>query len=234
MVYEKYCNNSDESRQVEQKFMDFFNSDLNTMRAWSKNYVDEDIDREIDYYLHNLDNSLLGYFTYNFYMDINNFTCEFCNKKFVRKNALENHKKTAQYCLKIQNKENEIKEHECKFCNKKFSSIYNLQKHKDKNCKEKNILKKINLLKEKEDMNTLKKINFLEDKDEKNNSYKIKYKNLENDYKKLEKDIENLKKEIKELKTNQNEIQIKKIDSITDLFKNKLISLEDYKIMIDI
>ena len=56
-------------------------------------------------------------------MDMN---CEYCNKVFKSKSALNNHKNKAIYCLVIQKKitkeENELK---CSFCKKVLSTKWN-------------------------------------------------------------------------------------------------------------
>ena len=57
-------------------------------------------------------------------------TCEFCNKSFCSKSSLNNHKKTAKYCLEIQNRELiDVKEFKCKYCEKKFCTQELLNKH---------------------------------------------------------------------------------------------------------
>ncbi len=82
-------------------------------------------------------------------------------------------------------------------------------------------------------------LNNTEDEEEKENEneekenetirYKIEIKKLDND---IEiKKLDNEKEKEKDKMTT--EIIIKKIDSITDLFKNKLITLEDYKSMLE-
>ena len=69
------------------------------------------------------------------------FECVYCKKEFTSSSILKNHKKTANYCLKIQEKyditieetdlEIENKSYQCKFCNKNFSSKICFQKHLD-------------------------------------------------------------------------------------------------------
>ena len=63
--------------------------------------------------------------------------CEFCNKIFSNKSSLNNHKKTAKYCLKIQDNK-EISKFECDYCIKIFTSRHNLNLHL-LNCKDKEI-----------------------------------------------------------------------------------------------
>jgi len=69
------------------------------------------------------------------------FKCEFCNTEFKNISALNLHKKSAKYCLKIQNNEEQnktIKEFICEFCNTKLKTKRNLDCHK-LICKQKNI-----------------------------------------------------------------------------------------------
>jgi len=57
--------------------------------------------------------------------------CNFCNKKFSTLSSLNNHKATAKYCLKIQNKDVKFK---CLECEKTFTTNNSLTEHK-KICK---------------------------------------------------------------------------------------------------
>jgi predicted nuclease with TOPRIM domain len=55
-----------------------------------------------------------------------NSICEFCNKEFSSEYTLNNHKKTAKFCLKIQKENNNIQNnnesiYQCEYCNKNFS-----------------------------------------------------------------------------------------------------------------
>jgi len=61
------------------------------------------------------------------------FTCKFCNKKLSSKSSLNNHQKTAKYCLKIQGKE--LKGNfKCNYCNSCFTRKHLLEYH-IKSCK---------------------------------------------------------------------------------------------------
>jgi len=62
--------------------------------------------------------------------------CEYCEKKFKSISSLNNHKKTASYCLELQGKLQEKVSFECVFCKKIFSSSHNLANHVKK-CDEK-------------------------------------------------------------------------------------------------
>ena len=78
--------------------------------------------------------------------------CNFCNTTFVSKVVLNNHQKTAKYCLKKQGINNE--EYKCKYCSKILATQPRLNSHidicklKDKN--EANIYKELFDKKEKE------------------------------------------------------------------------------------
>ena len=54
--------------------------------------------------------------------------CEFCNKTFTTRNILQNHQKTAKYCVKIQNREIPC-EFNCNYCKKEFMRYDGLQEH---------------------------------------------------------------------------------------------------------
>jgi hypothetical protein len=56
------------------------------------------------------------------------YKCEFCNKELKTVSSLNNHKKTAKYCLDIQNKVNI--NYKCSKCNKILSSKQSLENHK--------------------------------------------------------------------------------------------------------
>lgn len=66
------------------------------------------------------------------------YECEFCNTKFSAKNSLTFHKKTAKFCLEIQNKQNnsidtiDTIDNDtliCEFCNKEFNNKKYLKQH---------------------------------------------------------------------------------------------------------
>jgi hypothetical protein len=56
--------------------------------------------------------------------------CEYCKKEFSSKSSLNNHKKTAKFCLKLQNKkEDDINNFKCEYCDKIFTSKQPLLTH---------------------------------------------------------------------------------------------------------
>ena len=71
---------------------------------------------------------------------MSDFKCEYCNKSFSTLTVLENHKKTAKFCKKIQETKFNIKvepsKNECIYCKKLFTIPSRLKTHLD-TCKEK-------------------------------------------------------------------------------------------------
>ena len=110
--------------------------------------------------------------------------CEFCNSTFKSYSSLNNHKKSAKYCLKIQfgvNIEN-IKDFICNYCNKTLTSKHNLETHY-KICKDKEIY----ILKDEKDKEIK---NIIQQKDD---EIKIIIQEKDNEIKNIieQKDIEN-------------------------------------------
>jgi hypothetical protein len=120
--------------------------------------------------------------------------CNYCKKEFKTKITLNNHQKTAKFCLKIQEEEDDIQDDEsdnkviCQICNKYFAKNYLLRHMKNLCCS-----------------NFYKLNNFFKDvKDE----YKI---NIQE----LQKENENLK-----LLIQKQEKQIIELTSITNILKD--------------
>jgi hypothetical protein len=80
--------------------------------------------------------------------------CKHCNNKFSTKTSLNNHQKTAKYCLKIQNIDIE-KSNRCDGCGKTFNRIHHLQRHQKK-CKSNDIVYKLESESDKKDISILK------------------------------------------------------------------------------
>lgn len=55
------------------------------------------------------------------------FTCEYCNTNFSAKCSLNNHQKTAKYCLTKQGIVSNL--YTCDFCSKSYSTVYYLSDH---------------------------------------------------------------------------------------------------------
>jgi hypothetical protein len=122
--------------------------------------------------------------------------CQYCKNEFSSKSALNNHIKTAKYCLKLQNKginKNNIKK--CSGCGKIFSTKFNFQRHIQSCDKIEYTLKIFEL---KSENNNL--INKLDEKDS---------------------IIESLKLQIKELQDKLENIAIKAVQRPTSTTTNK-------------
>ena len=61
--------------------------------------------------------------------------CKYCKNSFSTKTSLNNHQRTAKYCLKLQNKPQEYK-FICDSCGATFHKVFNLDRHTEK-CKDK-------------------------------------------------------------------------------------------------
>ena len=136
---------------------------------------------------------------------MNDLECDFCNKNFSSLSSLNYHKKTAKYCLSIQNVESETKI-VCEYCNKKYSSKHAMVKHltickeylKVQNEDKYDTIQKENI-KLKEQNELLKKENY--ELKRENYYLEIKYNNYkEQFYKKLE-DYNNLENRYERLAT---------------------------------
>jgi hypothetical protein len=55
--------------------------------------------------------------------------CEFCKNEFSTKPNLVHHQKTARYCLKLRNNNQDKKSYLCKFCKKEYTSNFRLSAH---------------------------------------------------------------------------------------------------------
>ncbi len=64
--------------------------------------------------------------------------CQFCKNVFSTKTSLNNHQKTAKYCLKLRDVKSETS-YKCDGCGKTFSRSYHLQRHQ-KQCKSNDIV----------------------------------------------------------------------------------------------
>ena len=116
------------------------------------------------------------------------YNCNFCKKSYTSQSNLNNHQKTAKFCLDLQNKLNNGDLIRCEYCLKEFTTKKYLNQHIE-TCKHKKTLEQNDLKKENE--NLLKEISNLklklEFKDE-------KLKDKDEIIKKLEKEINEYKK----------------------------------------
>ncbi len=81
----------------------------------------------------------------------NNFTCNFCKKNYGTLSTLNNHQKTAKFCLALQNKLNSGELIRCEHCLKEFSTQKYLKQHID-HCKNKKLNDEQDLKKELEEL----------------------------------------------------------------------------------
>ena len=140
-----YCKDIYEARQIEQKYMDIFKATMNSVRAYSKDFINEQLDRELEFELIDYSNRILGCFLYDYYLGLETdeykMECEYCQKEFSTNSALNNHKNKAKYCLILRGEIEQKKENKCDFCGKRLSSKNYLETH----------MKKCNVIVEKED-----------------------------------------------------------------------------------
>jgi hypothetical protein len=116
--------------------------------------------------------------------------CRFCKKIFSTKSSLNNHQKTAKYCLSLQDKDMQITKFDCEFCDKHFTSNKQLLSHL-LNCKNKEKEQELeNLRNEKEqelenlrnekDKIIIKLNTQIENFEKQENNYKEQIKELQN------------------------------------------------------
>ena len=137
-----YCDNEYEARQIEQKYIDIFKPTMNSVRAYSKPFINEELDRQLEFEINDYKDKTFGCYLYDYYLEFNNiYVCEYCKKEFKSINSLNYHKKSAKYCILIRDNMNiivdkEIIQYDCTYCKKIFSTNQALQKHLNI-CKEK-------------------------------------------------------------------------------------------------
>ena len=150
-----YCNNEYEARQIEQKYIDIFKATMNSVRAYSKSFINEELDRQLEFEINDFSNKILGCYLYDYYLDFDpQIECEYCNKIFSNNSNLKTHIKNSKYCLKLRNVQFEGN-FTCSLCKKSFSTKQYKENH-EKICNNnsiinENILLK-QMLKEKEEM----------------------------------------------------------------------------------
>ena len=128
-----YCKNEYDARQIEQKYMDHYKTTLNSVKAYSKPFINKELDRELEFILNNYNDKILGCFTYDYYEIYSDeiysdeiFNCEFCKNKLSTKGNMLLHQKNSKYCISIQKElnvkiDNENCLQKCEFCEKEFS-----------------------------------------------------------------------------------------------------------------
>jgi len=155
---------------------------------------------------------------------MSNYLCNYCNKEFKSSSSLNNHKKTAKYCLDIQNKTEDGK-YNCDICDKKFNRNDHYQVHLEK-CKEKFELKS-----SKEDNIKLKNLNDEYKKQLEHRDILLDRQKNEIEYNekliyKYKKEIEQKKNKYKkELEQQENKYE-KKIEELDKKYIERITTLE--------
>ena len=131
-----YCNNEYEARQIEQKYIDVFKATMNSVRAYSKTFINEELDRQLEFEINDYTDKILGCYLYDYHFDINlQIECNFCKSILKTNSSLNYHMKNNKKCLEIQKEKNPNmekiikKDFKCEYCNKLFSSKNNLILH---------------------------------------------------------------------------------------------------------
>ena len=148
--------------------------------------------------------------------------CEYCKKEFSSKSSLNNHKKTAKFCLKLQNKKDDINNFNCEYCSRNFTSKQPLITHLN-TCKNK-----------KQDLVNIEITNLQNKLKEREKEFQEREKDLQNKLKEREKEFlkfqlqekyflqqeENYKEQIKDLQNKLERILNKAIDRPTTTNNN--------------
>jgi hypothetical protein len=137
------------------------------------------------------------------------YKCDYCNKEYSTKGILENHQKTAKFCLRIRNYSNESEKiilnntiFKCDYCEDTFTQKITLERHYER-CKYKEIRQKDEEIRQKDEkIYNLK--NIIEKEEEKFNK-------IQKDFQKLREDVSSYRTDIlihkKELETKDEIIQ---------------------------
>jgi hypothetical protein len=147
------------------------------------------------------------------------YKCDYCNKEYSSKGILENHQKTAKFCLKIRNYNNESEKiilnntiFKCDYCEDTFTQKITLERHYER-CKYKEIRKKDEEIRQKDEkIYNLK--NIIEKEEEKFN--------------KIQKDFEKIREDLLSYRTNNliHEKELETKDKIIQELKHEIESLK--------
>ena len=150
-----------------------------------------------------------------------NIKCEYCKKIFSTKSSLNNHQKTAKYCLILQDNEKKINSFECEYCKKKYTTKQVFINHVNI-CKDKKEIL-LNVQMNEFHCKITEKDNEIKEKDKLILELKIQNTN----YQKQE---ENFKEQIKDLQNKLDKIANKAIDrpTITNNTVNNKIELHTF------
>jgi hypothetical protein len=115
IIGDYHCKNECEARQIEQKYIEIFKTTMNSVRAHSKSFFDEELDRKLSFELNNYNDRILGCYLYD-YLDLevycetkqteykdnkSVYKCNDCDKVLSTKQTLTNH---SSICKEKKNK----------------------------------------------------------------------------------------------------------------------------------
>ena len=131
--------------------------------------------------------------------------CQYCNKIYSSKSSLNNHQKTAKFCIKLQNT-NTNTIFDCSYCKKNFTSKYNLSLH-------------LNICKNQTKYNIKKEEEYEDQLEKQKEEYEDQLEKQKEEYKEQ---LQKQKEEYKEQLEKQ-EHQIKELQQTIERIVNKAI-----------
>ena len=159
--------------------------------------------------------------------------CIYCNHIFSTKANLNNHQKTAKYCLKLQNKCLEDK-YKCDGCDKIFSTNHHLERH-ERSCRSSNRIVLLsdenNELKENIrdlDKKIYEKDIIIEQKDNQLSKYENQLSKYENTIKELQDKLENIAIKATQRPTTTNTTIINNRTNVNNFIQNMQPVTRDY------
>ena len=135
--------------------------------------------------------------------------CEYCEKEYSSKGILENHQKTAKFCLRLRNNKEEVKSLKCNYCEESFTKKHNLERHYD-TCK-------------------IRPQKILQEELKKKEKEILELKNIINQYEKLKDTYQEQKQEnlILKIKNEQYDKELKMKDEINQELKKEIETLKN-------
>jgi hypothetical protein len=121
--------------------------------------------------------------------------CVYCKNNFITKTSLNNHQKTAKYCLSLRNIKTEPS-YKCEGCGKVFSRSYHLNRH-EKNCRSNDRLYQLEKSSEKQVQDC--------------NQYKVQLQDKDNQIRDKDNQIQELKNQIKDLQKQMENIALRAV-----------------------
>jgi hypothetical protein len=165
--------------------------------------------------------------------------CQYCNKIYSSKSSLNNHQKTAKFCVKLQNNIDTNTNFQCQYCEKVFTTKYNLSNHINICKKQKEDIKQkedckeqLQIQKEKYKQQLRKqKEEYKEDLLKQKEDYKEQLEKKDLQIKELQDKLERIANKAIEKPTTTNNlntlniasmIDFNNVDKVKDLIENKL------------